>query len=184
MNLYYFDFKTSEGNFYCIYRNENAEPGNDLENISVCYLGIGRDNFDRYIDKLKKIHSVTGIEYKENFPLSSAVTDFLSGKRKSIDFKTFFLTGTEFQQTVWNKAKEIKYGDKISYKQLSEKVCKNIGRPKSYRAVGNALGKNPLILIVPCHRIIKSNGEIGYFSSGVPLKKMLLDLESENSTNP
>jgi O-6-methylguanine DNA methyltransferase len=77
------------------------------------------------------------------------------------------------------KASEIPYGSTLSYKELSFNVSQIIGKQNSYRAVGNALGKNPLIIIVPCHRIIKSNGELGYFSSGVEIKKALIGLEKE-----
>jgi O-6-methylguanine DNA methyltransferase len=184
MNLNYFDFKTGNENFYCIYKNDSSLPDGDPGKTSICYLGVGKDNFDNYLEKLRKNNDNPVPEYRKNSMISSAVSDFLSGKRKSIDIRTFFLTGTVFEQTVWNKAKEIDYGNKISYKQLSEKVCRQAGKPKSYRAVGNALGKNPLILIVPCHRVIKSNGDIGNFSSGIPLKRKLLDLEVKRDVSP
>ncbi len=184
MNLYYFDFKTKDGDFYCIYKNACTSTENDLKKTSICYLGVGKDNFDKYLDKLRKDHDEPDMKYRKNPLISTQVTDFLCGKRKSIDACTSYLTGTEFEQTVWNMAKEIEYGNKISYKQLSEKVCIHTGKPKSYRAVGNALGKNPLIFIVPCHRIIKSNGDIGNFSSGIPLKKKLLDLEAKANVSP
>lgn len=184
MNLNYFDFKTKDGDFYCIYKNDPSLSDSDPGKTSICYLGVGKNNFDDYLEKLRKTDDTLVPEYRKNSMISSAVNDFLSGKRKSIDIRTFFLTGTVFEQTVWNKAKEIDYGNKTSYKQLSEKVCSQAGKPKSYRAVGNALGKNPLILIVPCHRIIKSNGDIGNFSSGIPLKKKLLDLEAKKDVNP
>ena len=135
MNLNYFDFKTGNENFYCIYKNDSSLPDGDPGKTSICYLGVGKDNFDNYLEKLRKNNDNPVLEYRKNSMISSAVSDFLSGKRKSIDIRTFFLTGTVFEQTVWNKAKEIDYGNKISYKQLSEKVCRQAGKPKSYRAV-------------------------------------------------
>ncbi|MDD3520447.1 MAG: methylated-DNA--[protein]-cysteine S-methyltransferase [Actinomycetota bacterium] len=184
MNLNYFYFKSDGEVFYCIYKNENISQKSDLNKASICYLGVGKENFDRFSSKLKKKFGLPDIKYKNNSLISSSVIDYLSGKQRNIDINTFFPTGTEFEKKVWEIAKEIPYGSKISYKALSEKVCFHIGKPKSYRAVGNALGKNPVILLVPCHRIIKSNGDIGNFSSGISLKKKLLDLEAKNSINP
>ena len=186
MNLFYFDFKSEQGIFYCIYKNDFTESSkkNDLNNTSICYLGVGKNNFEVYLEKLKKVYKNIDLQYKKSELIASEILDFLKGKKREININTFFLTGTEFEQTVWNKAKEIVYGQKASYKELSEKVAGSIGRPKSYRAVGNALGKNPIILLVPCHRVIKSNGDIGNFSSGIPLKIMLLELESKTGLSP
>lgn len=179
MNLNYFSFNSEQGIFYCIYSDSfNEAHDKTLHDTSICYLGVGERNFKFYAGKLKKAYKDINLQYENNPLISSEILDFLKGKKHRIDLKTFFLTGTEFEQAVWNKAKEIPYGKKISYKELSEEVAKNIGKPRSYRAVGNALGKNPVILLVPCHRIIKSNGDIGNFSSGIPLKIMLLKLEA------
>ncbi len=81
--------------------------------------------------------------------------------------------GTQFQRKVWHKVKEIPYGGLRSYKW----VARSIGRAHASRAVGNAVGRNPVAPIVPCHRVICSDGSLGGYSSGIAIKKRLLDLE-------
>ena len=82
---------------------------------------------------------------------------------------------TDFQRLVWTEIEKIPYGETRSYRDIAI----SIGRPKSYRAVANACGKNPLPIIRPCHRVICSNGEIGGYSinGGTALKKALLKCE-------
>ena len=84
-----------------------------------------------------------------------------------------FPKGTEFEKTVWLTLKEIPYGETRTYKWLAEKI----GNPNATRAVGQALSRNPLPIILPCHRIIESDGSIGGYSSGVDIKRRLLDIE-------
>ncbi|PID82554.1 MAG: hypothetical protein CSB16_00255 [Clostridiales bacterium] len=83
------------------------------------------------------------------------------------------LIGTDFQKKVWKELVDIAYGETISYKELASRV----GNKKAYRAVGNANGANIIPIIVPCHRVINSNGNIGGFSAGVYRKKWLLEHE-------
>jgi methylated-DNA-[protein]-cysteine S-methyltransferase len=82
--------------------------------------------------------------------------------------------GTEFQLRVWNSLRTIPYGETISYAQLAQKI----GNPLAVRAVGLANGCNPIPIIVPCHRVIGSNGSLTGFGGGLANKKKLLDLES------
>jgi methylated-DNA-[protein]-cysteine S-methyltransferase len=85
------------------------------------------------------------------------------------------LEGTEFQLRVWNTLREIPYGETISYLQLAERI----GNPKAVRAVGLANGSNPIPIIVPCHRVIGSDGSLTGFGGGLSTKKKLLELESK-----
>lgn len=82
--------------------------------------------------------------------------------------------GTPFQRQVWETAKLIPYGETRSYGWIARQMDK----PKAMRAVGQALGKNPLPIIVPCHRVLASDGKLGGFSSGLDMKRRLLGLES------
>ena len=84
-----------------------------------------------------------------------------------IDWSTFF------QNWVWDAIREIPYGEVRSYKWIAEKI----GRPRSYRAVGNATGKNPVSIIIPCHRVIGSNRSLGGYGGGIERKQRLLTLE-------
>ena len=81
--------------------------------------------------------------------------------------------GTAFQQTVWSALAEIPYGELRSYKDIAE----TIGKPKAVRAVGAANGRNPLPIVVPCHRVIGSDGSLTGFAGGLPAKTRLLTLE-------
>ncbi len=84
-------------------------------------------------------------------------------------------TGTNFQLSVWNELKEIPYGKTISYQQLAERV----GDKKKSRAVGNANGKNPIPIIIPCHRVIRKSSELGGYGGGIKIKRKLLELEQK-----
>ena len=81
--------------------------------------------------------------------------------------------GTDFQKKVWNALLDIPYGTTVSYQQIAE----HISSPKACRAVGGAVGRNPIPIIIPCHRVIGKNGDLTGFSSGLDIKKYLLSLE-------
>jgi len=98
--------------------------------------------------------------------------EYFRGKRDSFSIP-IVLNGTEFQQKVWKQLQSIPYGETISYQQLA----KHVGDSKKARAVGNANGKNPIPIIVPCHRVIAKDGSLGGFGGGLPIKRYLLELE-------
>lgn len=81
--------------------------------------------------------------------------------------------GTEFQKKVWKALLTIPFGQTRSYQQIAQQI----GHPKAVRAVGAANGKNPISIVVPCHRVIGANGKLTGFAGGLPIKKYLLDIE-------
>jgi methylated-DNA-[protein]-cysteine S-methyltransferase len=85
--------------------------------------------------------------------------------------------GTPFQRAVWSALGEIPYGETVSYGELTRRL----GRPNASRAVGAANGRNPVPIIIPCHRVVGANGALTGFGGGLPIKRMLLDLEAEAS---
>lgn len=103
------------------------------------------------------------------------INEFLLGKRTHFTF-SIDLIGTDFQKNVWNTLRTIPYGETRSYSEIAEQI----ERPTAVRAVANALGKNPILFVVPCHRVIHKNGDISGFSSGIELKKMLLQVEGHH----
>ncbi|MEW6267356.1 MAG: methylated-DNA--[protein]-cysteine S-methyltransferase [Thermodesulfobacteriota bacterium] len=104
---------------------------------------------------------------------TAQVQDYLDGKRR--EFKlTLDLKGTEFQRQVWRALSLIPYGQTSTYGRIAERI----GRPGAARAVGQACGANPIPLIIPCHRVLASNGGLGGFGSGLHWKRWLLNLES------
>lgn len=102
--------------------------------------------------------------------------EYFQGKRTvfSLPFK---LTGTPFQLAVWKKLQNIPYGQTTSYKEIAQKINK----PKACRAVGMANNKNPLPIIIPCHRVIGSNRKLIGYAGGLKLKNYLLELEKSHT---
>lgn len=98
--------------------------------------------------------------------------EYFAGRMKNFTIPTFEI-GTNFEKQVWEKLKNIPYGTTSSYKEQAEVV----GAPSAFRAVANANGKNNISLIIPCHRVIRSGGNIGGYSSGSEIKKWLLEHE-------
>ena len=102
--------------------------------------------------------------------------EYFEGKRRDFDLP-LNLGGTEFQLQVLDELQKIPYGETRSYGD----IARRIGRPRAVRAVGAANGRNPVPIIVPCHRVIGSGGSLTGFGGGLETKKALLRLESENS---
>lgn len=98
--------------------------------------------------------------------------EYFAGERRSFDLP-FAARGTSFQQAVWQALTRIPYGATASYVELA----KSIGRPTASRAVGAANGRNPLSIVVPCHRVIGASGLLTGFGGGLPTKEFLLSLE-------
>jgi methylated-DNA-[protein]-cysteine S-methyltransferase len=107
------------------------------------------------------------------------LTAYFAGERKTFDLK-LNPVGTEFQLQVLDELQKIPYGITASYGD----IARRIGRPKAVRAVGAANGRNPIPIIIPCHRVIGSTGKLTGFGGGIPTKKALLKLELEHSQFP
>ena len=116
--------------------------------------------------------------------LPEAATDFLTeakkqmaeyfeGERKNFDLPLNFEGCTDFMICVYHELVKIKYGETASYKEIAERI----NSPKAYRAVGLANNKNPLPIIIPCHRVIGSNGSLAGYAGGLELKEQLLEME-------
>lgn len=103
------------------------------------------------------------------------VNEYFAGKRIRFDIPISY-TGTLFQEKVWKELQTIPYGKVKSY----EDIAIGIGNRKAVRAVGQANNKNPIMIVIPCHRVINKNGTMGGFGCGIEAKKYLLDLEKNN----
>ena len=104
------------------------------------------------------------------------LAEYFLGERKDFDLP-LQLSGTEFQVQVLEELQRIPYGETTSYGDIATRI----GRPKAVRAVGAANGRNPLPIVIPCHRVIGSSGDLTGFGGGLDLKEALLRLEAENS---
>jgi methylated-DNA-[protein]-cysteine S-methyltransferase len=99
---------------------------------------------------------------------------YFNGEAVAFPDRLDFSSATPFQRAVWEAARQIPRGETRSYTWVAEQA----GRPLAVRAAGGALGKNPLPVIVPCHRVIAASGALGGFSGGLAMKRKLLDLEA------
>jgi O-6-methylguanine DNA methyltransferase len=110
---------------------------------------------------------------RKNQKVLSQLKKYLKGELQRFDCP-LDMRGTSFEKKVWSALKKIPYGRTRSYKEIGEAI----GHPKAFRAVGNANGSNSIPLIIPCHRVIESNGGLGGFGHGLKVKKQLLKLEN------
>jgi len=130
---------------------------------------------NEFIKRLKeKRPGADLIEDQRRFlPLFKELDGYLSGKPANFNIP-LDLCGTRFELSVWKALKKIPGGRTLSYKEVAVLLKK----PDAARAVGNACGRNPVPIIIPCHRVIKGNGEMGGYTGGVKIKKTLLETEA------
>ncbi len=182
LKIYKANFQSVIGTIYYLWvgSGRGKEAGNEAGGqVKLSLLVNRKDLFENYIEKLKEISCkeiLFSLHEKKSAEAEKYILDYLSGKVKNISLDTYFLSGTDFEKKVWNAAVLIPYGKTLSYKELAEKT----GFPLAWRAVGTALGHNPAMLVVPCHRIIKRDGSIGNFGGGEKVKEFLLNLEALN----
>jgi len=155
-----------------------------MKNIFYYNTKIGRIGIEENGTAITKLNFINKevqeeiIEEHETALLKEAIkqlNEYFDGKRKSFDLP-LEPKGTEFQNKVWNALKEIPFGETRSYGE----IAKIIGNEKASRAVGMANNKNPIAIIVPCHRVIGANGKLVGYAGGLDLKEKLLKLESNN----
>ena len=98
--------------------------------------------------------------------------EYFAGKRESFDI-LLLMAGTDFQKSVWRSLQDIPYGEVVSYMDIANRI----DNPKGVRAVSQAIGSNPLSILIPCHRVVGSNGSLTGFAGGLEAKRCLLELE-------
>lgn len=125
--------------------------------------------FAKYKEEVTLVHNPQKVA-----PYKTKLAQYLKGQRQIFEMPVDFgKRGTAFQQAVWQELLRVPFGESSSYSLLAETV----GRPQATRAVGTAVGKNPIPIIVPCHRILRKDGGIGGYAGGLPLKYRLLEIE-------
>ena len=134
---------------------------------------VGNNEGVAFIDFLKEKEVVP----KEGVPLSlidaaNEMNEYFNGKRKEFTIRSI-AKGTAFQEKVWSELLKIRYGETASYADIANRI----GNPKAVRAVANANARNPLSIVVPCHRIIGSNGKLTGYAGGLWRKEWLLSKE-------
>jgi methylated-DNA-[protein]-cysteine S-methyltransferase len=156
--LDYSNISTSVGDIYIVSGNEG-----------ITNLIFGKEGFIGFKEKLNEKFLVEGGRVEES---ARELELYLDGRLKHFIRNPVALLGTPFQVLVWKGLMQIPYGQVITYSDLANRI----GKPSSARAVGNAVGANPIPIIVPCHRVVSSRG-LGGYSSGIVIKKKLLRLE-------
>ncbi|MFQ6339024.1 methylated-DNA--[protein]-cysteine S-methyltransferase [Bacillus sp. AF62] len=140
----------------------------------LCFIGSQDENFEELnIWARKKLpqHILThSPDYLQIY--TQEVIEYLENKRETFTFPIDSY-GTNFQLSVWNTVREIPYGKTYSYTEIAERIQK----PKAARAVASAIAANPLLITIPCHRVIGKNGKLTGFRGGLEMKKKLLTLE-------
>ncbi|AYC28555.1 methylated-DNA--[protein]-cysteine S-methyltransferase [Paenisporosarcina cavernae] len=140
----------------------------------LCFIGSPNEGFHELETwAQKKIPKAT---FEQNPPklqvATTALDQYFFGNERHADV-TLDLRGTDFQQSVWNALQKIPYGKTVSYGEIAAEI----GKPSAVRAVGGAIGANPVMVFIPCHRVIGRNGTLTGFRGGLKLKEELLTLE-------
>ena len=165
--MYYCTYESKIGLLYLI---------SDGESLCGCYLE-NQKYFPNDID-----------DYQLNDELNVFIESkvwlekYFNGENPSIDEIPLNFIGTEFRNTVWKVLKEIPFGEVITYRDIAEIISKNRGiKTMSAQAVGGAVGHNPLLIFIPCHRVIGADGSLTGYAAGLENKRFLLNLESDNN---
>lgn len=103
--------------------------------------------------------------------------DYFAGKTPAIQELPLHPQGTDFQRTIWKLLEQIPYGTTVTYRELAVRAAQILGHPTGARAVGGAVGRNPISIILPCHRVVGTGGSLTGFGGGIPAKIWLLNHE-------
>ncbi|MGG3451200.1 methylated-DNA--[protein]-cysteine S-methyltransferase [Domibacillus aminovorans] len=143
----------------------------------LCYVGLPGESYEELEAWIQKRFPVASLVENEEAltPYIDELHEYFKGRRQSF-FLPVDVKGTPFQEEIWEALKQIPYGKTYSYSDIAALIQ----RPKAVRAVGRAIGANPVLINVPCHRVIGKNGAITGYRGGVDLKEYLLQLESQN----
>ena len=132
-----------------------------------------RNRFEEITEFFKRKSILLELQRKKFHREEKLFSQYFEGKKE--DFTSLpldFISGTPYQRKVWLETRKIPYGKTQTYKFLAEKL-----NHRGYRSIGQALSRNPLLIVIPCHRVLSSDGSIGGFTGGLELKKFLLRLE-------
>ena len=161
---------------YTIFNTPFGKTGVAVTPVGVCRVMLSISKESDFVQMLKTLHPSPKKLPNQLIGIEKEFQLYFNKKLKKFSFRPDLRQGTLFQQRVWKKLTSIPFGKTRSYQWLATAI----GKPKAFRAAGNANGKNPIPVIVPCHRVIRKNGELGGFTGGIHLKQYLLDLETKS----
>ncbi|AEV95866.1 methylated-DNA--[protein]-cysteine S-methyltransferase [Pediococcus claussenii] len=161
MEAYYTRIFANQSEYYLISTQKGllfvGSPNADLKEVEKFYPDIDLIESDEF-----------------NQDAATQIIDYLNGKRDNFNLKLDIESGTKLQQEVWNNLQLIPRGTTVTYTELAKRV----GHPDAVRAVASAVGKNPLMVVIPCHRVIRKDGSVGEYRGGSAMKRRLLAMES------
>ncbi len=156
--------------YYGMIRHEGWYFYIGATNKGLCFVGSQDKGFTELENWYKKNRPNTKLIKNEPFVQSYGrqLVEYLNGSRQKMDFP-LDLKGTDFQTTVWTELGTIPFGETKSYTDIAIRI----GKPKSVRAVGRAVGLNPLLIVIPCHRVLAKNGQLTGYRGGLMMKKKI-----------
>lgn len=171
--------KESKTIYWSTFTIENWEFHLGATSKGLCYISSPNDRWEAFRDwTIQKFDNTRLIEDEDKLkPYQEEFTAYFRGEQKDFSMPVD-LQGTAFQQQVWRTLSQIPFGTTRNYAEIAEKI----GKPTAVRAVGSAIGANPVLITIPCHRVIGKNGKLTGYRGGLEMKEYLLQLEKP--TNP
>lgn len=157
--------------YYTLFASPFGQIGIASTPRGICRISLNAAGQPAFRKILKRNYRCSAIRRDWHFTdLVTGMRTYFAGHPVRLNAKVDLLEGTPFQQKVWRSLRRIPHGQTRSYRS----IARDIGHPNSFRAVGGACGKNPVAILIPCHRVINANGKLGGFSGGLRMKRLLL----------
>lgn len=165
---------------YYVFETEMGWVGIAGSDGRVSRLSLPRETAAEAVVSITGGTSEQFVETSDDFSgAAGLIADYFAGNRVTLECDLDLSGGTEFQRAAWDKCREIPFGETRTYGWIADEV----GCPSGMRAVGRAMGANPVPIIIPCHRVVRSDGGLGGFSSGLRWKVRLLEMEQNGRGN-
>lgn len=139
----------------------------------ICELSFGRSGQDRFLGVLERRGFAPVADQQAIEAVSEQLREYFNGKRHVFDLRVDLTGVTPFTQQVLDATARVPFGHLLTYRD----IARSIGKPNATRAVGNALGRNPVPVVVPCHRVVRSDHSLGGYTGGLDIKERLLTIE-------
>jgi methylated-DNA-[protein]-cysteine S-methyltransferase len=172
------EIKNNQSVYWSVFVYEKWQMYLAATSSGLCYVCTPNKPFEELSTWVKNRFPNSELvqDDEELQPYMVELAEYFQGKRKTFQ-QPLDLYGTPFQLSVWNALSNIPYGQTQTYSEIADQIQK----PTSVRAVGAAIGANPVLIVVPCHRVIGKNGTLTGYRGGLEMKKLLLQMESEYS---
>lgn len=157
---------------YALYETKLGWVGIGIEEGTICAAALPASR-EAALEEMARVGANEPAGAEDAAKFDGLVQQAAAGREVDVNGSVRLVGGTPFQRSVWEAMRSIPHGDTVTYAELAQRV----GRPGAARAVGQAVGSNPVPLLIPCHRVVGSGGGLGGFGGGLPLKRTLLRQE-------